>query len=580
MKRIMPVIIVIILILGVGGSIVWKLFSAKYSPTMDYLDYASEIGLKDGEYAITLDNKLLSDYRAVSIDGRVYIDMDLVTASLNTRFYWDGNENVFIYTDQSRMLIFTPDQQKYTVRTWKDSNWKDSSDGDEGYAVVRSKDGKRYVAAEYVKKNTQMDYAEYTDPNRIVIHKTWGDVQKVTTEKETPVRYKGGVKGEVLRLSEPGESMTLIEAYDDWYNVATDDGYIGWVSKKSVGDPQKLTTTAPDFTAPEYKSIHRDHKIDMAWHQVMSTAANSNVASVLKSSPGINVISPTWFYFSDTDGKVASTAGADYVKTCHDSGVEVWALFSNEFPSDKDRVFDSNKTDTVLAYTSKRAAAIKQLMGYVSDNDIDGINLDFELIQQNGSDDYIEFIRELSIACRANGIVFSVDNYVPQYTAYYNRREQGIVADYVVTMCYDETDAGSDTPGPTASNSFFSKGITDTVALVDKSKVIAGIPFFTRVWSTSKDGKVTSFACGMNDALGYLTNHGVKAQMQDSTGLNYGSYTSDKDNCLYEIWLQDATSVSDEMSMIKSNDIAGCAAWKIGFESGTDIWKTISANLK
>lgn len=130
----------------------------------------------------------------------------------------------------------------------------------------------------------------------------------------------------------------------------------------------------------------------------------------------------------------------DYVDTCHAKDIEVWALFSNEFPSDDGtRYFDSEKTDQVLAYTSKREKVISEVISYVTKYGIDGINIDFELISQEGADDYIEFIRELSIACRANNIILSVDNYVPEYTYYYNRREQGIVADYVVIMGYVDT---------------------------------------------------------------------------------------------------------------------------------------------
>ena len=582
MKKAIPFIIVIALILCIGGGAAWKFFFSKYTPTGEKLDYASALGLEKDEYSVTLNHELLKDKKAVNMDGRVYLDVDLVTDMINTRFYHDSSENLCMYSNASQLMIFTPDQQKYTVRTWDKTGWKDSADGDEGYAVVRSKGGSLYVAADYITANTRMDYGAYTDGgnNRLNIQTSWGEEEKVSTQKKTPVRYKGGIKGQVLRETEPGETMTVLAAYDDWYNVATDDGYIGWVSRKAMGTPEKEQAKAPDFEEAVYQNIHRDHKINMTWHQVMNKDSNDSVKKVIKASPGINVLSPTWFYLSDTEGGVASTAGRDYVSVCHKEGIEVWALFSNEFPSGTDRVFDAAKTDQVLGSTSKRAKVIENIMTYAGDSGIDGINLDFELISQEGADDYVEFVRELSVACRANGLVFSVDNYVPVYTSYYNRREQGIVADYVVTMCYDETPAGSDTPGPVASENFFTTGVTDTLKLVDKSKVIAGIPFFTRVWSTSKDGKVTSFACGMDEAQSYLDKHGVKAQTQESTGLEYGSYTSDVDGAAYEIWLQNESSVKNEMNVVKENDLAGCASWKAGFESGKTIWKIIAHRLK
>lgn len=576
MKKVLPIVIVILLIIGVGGGVAWSFLAGRYKPTEEVLDYASEMGLADDEYAVTLNHEVLKEDKAVSIDGSVYLSMVLVTETINTRFYWDENEKLFLFTTPEAVMQITPDQQSYTVKTWDGS-----SEADDGYTIVRTHNDSYYVAAEFVKAHTQMDYAEYTEPNRVVMNTKWAEQQTVTLKKDTAVRYKGGVKSEVLRQASKGEKMVLLEAYDDWTNVATEDGYIGWVANKALYDAETETPEAPAFDAPEYTSIHKDYKINLGWHQVMSAAANSNLSSVLATTSGINTLSPTWFSFADTDGEVTSIATKDYVDTCHANNIEVWALFSNEFPGDDGtRYFDSEKTDAVLGYTSKREKAIKSVISYVQKYGIDGINIDFELISQTGADDYIEFIRELSIACRANHIILSVDNYVPEYTYYYNRREQGIVADYVVIMGYDETQAGSETPGPVASLNFVRKGITDTIDIVDKSKVINGIPFYSRVWCTKPDGTVSSFACGMTEALGYLTDHQVTPQFVEDIGLNYGSYTSDKDGNFYEIWLQDATAVEEEMKLIKEFDLAGVAEWKVGFESGSEIWDTIQSYLQ
>lgn len=576
MKKVLPIIIVILLILGVGGGVAWSILADKYKPTEDFMDYAAELGLADDEATITLNHELL-DARAVKIDGRMYLDMKLVTGSINTRFYWDANEQLFLYSTPTELMMIQPDVQSYTVRTWDGS-----SEADEGYTIVCSRGDSYYVAAEYVKQHTQMNYAEYTDPNRVVIETKWAEMQTVTAKDAASVRYKGGIKSEVLRNVSEGEKMVLIEAFDDWSNVVTEDGYVGWVENRYLSDVQSVTPEAPAFDAPEYTSIHKDYKINLGWHQVMSETANSTLSSVLSSTTGINTLSPTWFYFSDTDGTVASIATQDYVDTCHANNIEVWALFANQFPdSSGERNFNGEKTDEVLSYTSKRTSVIQQIIDYVRQYDIDGINIDFESISQEGADDYIQFIRELSIACRYNGIILSVDNYVPKYTYYYNRREQGVVADYVVIMGYDETTAGSDTPGPVASLGFVREGIADTLAVVDKSKVINGIPLYTRVWSSDSAGNIVDvFACGMNEALGYLTNHGVTPQFMDDVGLNYGSYTSDVNGNFYEIWLQDATAVTEEMKLIQEYDLAGVASWKIGFESGMEIWEIIDSYLQ
>ncbi len=576
MKRVVPVIIVIILIFAVGGFFAWEMIGKKYQPEIETLDYKAELGLGENECSITLNRELLSDEHAISEDGRIYLRVGFVTQRINSRFYYDDEEDLFLYTTPTSILTFTPDVQSYTV-----TSWDDSSEADEGYVVIRTFDGVPYVDAAYVKEKTQMDYEAFTDPDRIVINTKWGEENVVTIKEDTELRYRGGIKSEILRLAKKGEKMVMIDdSYEDWICLASDDGYIGWISRKAAGNASLTELQAPKFEQTEYPSIHRDFKINMLWHQVMTEVANEYVGDVIKASPGINVLSPTWFWFENTDGQVASIAGTGYVETAHKAGIEVWALFSNEFPDEEDvRYFDTDKTTKVLSSTSRRSQIISQVIQYVRDNGIDGINIDFESIAEDAADDYIEFIRELSIPCRYYGIVLSVDNYVPAYTYYYNRREQGVVADYVVIMGYDETLGSSETPGPVASSAFVRQGVADTLELVDKSKVINGIPFYTRVWSTSKDGVVSSFACGMEEAAGYLENHKVTPYLDESSGLNYGNYTSTIDGNFYEIWLQDADAVNDEMSIIREYDLAGVASWKAGFESGPEIFKIISSGL-
>ena len=112
----------------------------------------------------------------------------------------------------------------------------------------------------------------------------------------------------------------------------------------------------------------------------------------------------------------------------------------------------------------------------------------------------MEFLRVLSISCRANNLVLSVDNYVPKnYNAHYNWKEQGIVADYVIIMGYDEHYGGSQEPGSVASIGFVEEGISTMVQSVPAEKVINAVPFYTRIWET-KGGQVQSQAVGIESS--------------------------------------------------------------------------------
>ena len=86
---------------------------------------------------------------------------------------------------------------------------------------------------------------------------------------------------------------------------------------------------------------------------------------------------------------------------------------------------------------------------------------------------------------------------------------QSRFVDYVIVMAYDEHYAGTDA-GSVASLPFVKEAVEDTVQLVGKEHVIAGIPFYTRIWTTT-DGNTTSRAVGMQAAVDQLNSDGQVA---------------------------------------------------------------------
>ena len=309
-------------------------------------------------------------------------------------------------------------------------------------------------------------------------------------------------------------------------------------------------------------------------------AVNSDVASVLASTKGINVISPTWFYLNDNNGGIADLGSTDYVNYCHSQGVEVWALVSNLENSDVDTTY-------VLTHTSTRQNLVNQIVSVAIQYNLDGINLDFEALnREEVGDAYIQFVRELSIKCENNGIVLSIDNYVPtSYTSFYNRSEQANFADYVVIMGYDEHYAGSD-EGSVSSLGWVRQGVIDTLAEVPANQVILGMPFYTRVWALTPDEEagdnddidanilysVSSQVYGMRSASNLLANYGVEKQWLEDSGQNYAEFESE--GITYKVWLEDSASAEARLKLMDEYELAGASFWKLGFET-SDVWDTI-----
>lgn len=535
------VLVILVAILGIVTHVVMKYIPS--SEKMDLNEYYGEMA--DGEIALVIGTEKMEERGLVDGD-RVYLPLDVVNTYLNQRYYWDSANQQILYATPSELT----------------SASASSEAGDK----VWVKDDKVYLNLTYVQEFTDLDAYITKDPYRIAIQYKFKNVKTVTVKKNTSIRYRGGIKSAILTSVKKGTKLRLIEELENWDQVATDDGYIGYIDKKKVGEAEK-TKFERSFKREQYSYLTMDSKVNMVWHQVTSTDANAYFADATANMTGVNVISPTWFYLTDTSGNIASIASADYVSQAHEKGLQVWGLIDN--------FTQEVSTTETLSSTAARQNIISQLIQAAQDVGMDGINVDFESLSEDVGIHFLEFLRELSIECHKNNLVLSVDNPVPEdFTSHYDRAEQGRVVDYVIIMGYDEHYVGSEA-GSVASLPWVEQGIQDTLKEVPAKRVINAIPFYTRLWRTT-GGNVTSEAIGMDQAQQTIADNNVETYWDKTTSQNYGKY--DIDNSTYQIWLEDAQSVAEKVKLVSKYDLAGVSAWKLGFENN-GIWQVISDNL-
>ena len=535
------VLVILVAILGIVTHVVMKYIPS--SEKMDLNEYYGEMA--DGEIALVIGTEKLEERGLVDGD-RVYLPLDVVNTYLNQRYYWDSANQQILYATPSELTSVSASSEA----------------GDK----VWVKDDKVYLNLTYVQEYTDLDAYITKDPYRIAIQYKFKNVKTVTVKKNTSIRYRGGIKSAILTSVKKGTKLRLIEEMENWDQVATDDGYIGYIDKKKVGEAEK-TKFERSFKKEQYSYLTMDSKINMVWHQVTSTDANAYFADATANMTGVNVISPTWFYLTDTSGNIASIASADYVSQAHEKGLQVWGLIDN--------FTQEVSTTETLSSTAARQNIISQLIQAAQDVGMDGINVDFESLSEDVGTHFLEFLRELSIECHKNNLVLSVDNPVPEdFTSHYDRAEQGRVVDYVIIMGYDEHYVGSEA-GSVASLPWVEQGVQDTLKEVPAKRVINAIPFYTRLWRTT-GGNVTSEAIGMDQAQQTIADNNVETYWDKTTSQNYGKY--DIDNSTYQIWLEDAQSVAEKVKLVSKYDLAGVSAWKLGFENN-GIWQVISDNL-
>ena len=550
-KRIVIVAAFVILIVVMAA----MFMIVRYTPTKEKMNGYVFFNLDKStdKTMVIIDGKQYSDTGVVT-DGRHYLPQEFVADNINAGFYYDKESQAVLYSDSSYMYTYMSGKNVYTDDTGKTYNTD--------YPVVIDINGECFIAWEYIAEHTDCEYAYGSEPERINISIERENKQCVTVKKKSAVRYRGGIKSPVLEYVQKGDRLVYEDDLDDWIKVTTATGYTGYIKKTEASDTFEYIREEKNYETHNYNM--KDDKVTLAWFQVSGVAGNSGIDNNIATASGVNVLAPTWYSVTDSSGNMSCYASAGLVNKMHQRGTDVWALVSD---------FDTN-VDFAALYSSKKARTnmVNTLINDAEKYGFDGINLDFENIKSAYAKDYLQSVRELSIACERKGLVLSTDNYKPEaYNRCYNLKEQSRFVDYVIVMAYDEHYAGTDA-GSVASLPFVKEAVEATVQLVGKEHVIAGIPFYTRIWTTT-DGNTTSRAVGMQAAVDQLNSDGQVALWNDDCGQYVASYTVG--NSTRQIWFEEEKSIEAKMQIIQENNVAGVAGWKLGLEKSS-VWSVIS----
>ena len=556
-------IIILVVIIGIIAVLV-----KKYAPSKKVMELTEYYQIPKDEVMVVLHDKI-AENNGIYEEGQIYLPYDMVVDQINKRFYFDTTENILSYTTASEVIRAEVGSNDYYMNKSKASM---------ECPIVKTNGTEVYLSLEFMKELTDVEYEFYEEPNRVVIENGTGKTYSYyRVVKYTQLRVGQSIKSDIVAKLSENDVLCVLESEEElvegYVKVITKDGVEGYVQTKYLSEQYEEATKEKYNEA--YPHISKEQTINMAWHQVTTYEANNNLLNTIAPAKGLNVISPTWFSISSNKGDVTSLASETYVSCAHDNGLEVWAL-CDDFKAADGEI----DLATILGVTSNRDKLVNRLLANAFEYNLDGINIDFEHITADTADAYLQFLRELSVKCRNNGIILSVDSYVPtEYTSFYDREEQGKVVDYVVVMAYDEHYGGSEESGSVASIGFVENAVNKIVEMVDPSQVIIAMPFYTRLWKeTTENDKVTvtSSAYSMSQIESILEQNGVSAQWDEETGQYYAEYEAN--GSVYKVWLEEEESIERKLKTIfeerEQGVVAGVSSWKIGLEKPV-IWNTI-----
>lgn len=573
--------------LAVASSLVWAVGCNKEKASDKYTDLKAYLNITDvGGYkgaAVVVDG--VAEGVGFVEGDEFYLPYDVVRGSVDNNYYWDATEKVLSYATSKKVYDAKAGVSEYT---------EDGVAKSCGSNIVLCVDEKAYISLEYIElMNGAIDGETFDEPNRVLVN-TKDSVEVVKAKSDAKLRTGSSNKDDIVADVSKGDKLTVIKDKGEKTFVYTEDGLMGYIEDSKVSGATSETVKKAQgwMETDKYEYISMDGKVCLGWHQMEAEGGNSSLSSVINGTDGLNVISPTWFKLIDSNGSISSLASSSYVDKAHNNGLQVWGLISDFNYDDEGNYY----VNTVVKSTTARRKLIENIINEATECGMDGINVDFEMVRKVAAEGYVQFIRELAIACEKENLVLSVDMYVPtESNQYYDRESVGLVADYLIIMGYDEHWATCGSAGSVASLPYVTNGITDTLASVPAERVINAIPFYTRIWyqdslenapegaiviedSINGDYALSSRAVGMGVAEKLLKENGATSRWLEDLGQNYGEfYTSE--GRYGKVWLEDKESLTCKLDVMKANNLAGVACWKLGLES-EEAWEAIGEFLK
>lgn len=344
--------------------------------------------------------------------------------------------------------------------------------------------------------------------------------------------------------------------------------FVGFVDKEQVQMPEKSNPTKTQKQTDDGTEGKRFQNLYLVWEAVYGT--NPDVKE-LGEMPGLTVVSPTWYTLENSSGDMLSYAEQPYIDWANQKGYDLWPLITNDSAIDTTSAFLKN-------YDAQRKV-IDYLVGEAIKHGYDGLNMDFEHMYLADRDRYSHFVNMLSRSLEGWGLVSSVDVNIMEgadnWSKCFDHEVLGKVTDLLIVMTYDEYHQGSDVPGPNASYNWVSYNMKEICKVVDPSKVVLGIPYYTRIWESDSNG-TSSETVSVKGIETVLASYPFEITWDDLAKQRKATYIEgDK---VIEMWVEEPDSLATKVKLVHELGLAGTAAWRRGFEN-EETWRAVDAVL-
>ncbi|MCX6738728.1 MAG: glycosyl hydrolase family 18 protein [Candidatus Parcubacteria bacterium] len=334
----------------------------------------------------------------------------------------------------------------------------------------------------------------------------------------------------------------------------------------------------------------------------------SSTADMLPHLTTFSEVSP-FSYTVKTDGTIVDTARITQ---------EPWKSFLISARAKKVKIIpsilwtDPDAMHKVLKTYTLRIAQEKAIMKIVTDNNFDGIDIDYENKKAETKKYFSYFLQELQTALHKKNKILTCTieprtpldsrfKNIPTDIAYANDYAAlNAYCDRVRIMTYDQVivdlllnaEKGSSTPyAPVADTSWVKKVVKLASNVIRLNKIVIGVPTYGYEFRVTPDGKWFDYerlrSINHDEAVALAKKVGATPARNSAGELSFMYYspndvststatsTTSSKKTFRLVWWSDSFAIADKVNLAKSLGVRGVAIFKIDGGEDQGIWNVL-----
>jgi hypothetical protein len=234
---------------------------------------------------------------------------------------------------------------------------------------------------------------------------------------------------------------------------------------------------------------------------------------------------------------------------------------------------DPNNISTMLSNPTTQTQHIKNLLQIVQAQGFDGVDIDYEGLDQGSAQLFNNFIRNLTTTFHAANKLVSVTveariaNQVPM-----DWKTLSGLADEIRIMAYDYHSSLTSEPGPVSPIGWLKEIMDYAQTTIDPKKLVVGLGDYGYDWQapTTSGQSWKGTAISFDQAMALANREKatvIRSTGIDDRGYDIGSVANfsyvDSQNRQHQVWFEDNASIEAKIALINQYKINGVIFWSV-----------------